>query len=139
MRKEIILAIILGLILGAVIVFGYYRTNSISPVPGESPQITISPTIAPANQGLLLLTAPQDGDIFSEPVATISGTTLSSARIVIVSENEQLFVKPSPNGYFNQEITLDSGLNTVLISAIDINGDRADKTINLVFTTELDL
>jgi hypothetical protein len=136
MRKEVILAIILGLILGAVIVAGYWRANSTKQKP--APDATVSPTPSvSSSQELLTLTAPQEGDIFNAPVATISGTTLPTARVVIAGPNDEVFVKPSANGYFSQEITLDGGANKIQVAAIDASGQRSDKIIHLVFTTEL--
>jgi hypothetical protein len=137
MRKEVILAIILGLLLGTVIVVGYYRTNlpkqspitsSVEPVPSTSPN---------SSAELLTLNEPQDGDIFVSPVATISGTTLPEARLVIISGDQQLFVKPSASGFFTQEISLNGGVNQITITAVIPSGQRADKSINLVFTSEL--
>jgi hypothetical protein len=141
MRKEIILAIVLGLILGAIIVFGYWRANQVNqpPVDSSDNQQDLPTQTNNSDQSLLTILAPHDGDIFDVTTVTISGTTLPSARVIIVSENEQLFVVPNEQGYFNDEISLDGGVNRIQISAIDTNGQRVDKVIQLVYTTELDL
>lgn len=138
MRKEVLGAIILGLILGAVIVAGYYRADQAKHSRLEPGTPTVTPEVSPNTQ-LLTITSPADGDIFNTPVATISGTTTPEARIVIVSENDQEIVKPSPNGYFNQEVELDGGTNRIQVSAINPTGDREDRILNLVYTTEINL
>ncbi len=137
MRKEVVLAIFLGLILGGIIVLGYYRSH---PVNRQAPASNIQPTPGLAteiNSDILVVSDPADGDIFALPVATVSGTTQNNARVFIITPNESLIVKPSNTGVFSQEIELDGGINQVQIVAIDDQGHRADRQLQLVYTTEL--
>lgn len=139
MRKEVILAIVLGLTLGTVIVAGYYRANRVVPGDNMTNGQNQSPTpTTSAGLELLAITDPEEGDIFTTPVATVSGSTSPNARVVIVSEAEPIFIKPSAQGFFNQEVPLVGGINHLAITAVSDDGKRADKELNLVYTTELD-
>lgn len=138
MRKEVILAIVLGLILGTVIVAGYYRANRAVRLQDNTDTTRVTPTPTTiAGSELLAITGPEEGDIFASPIATISGNTSPDARVLIVSEKDQIFLKPSAQGFFSQEVSLIGGANHISITAVSTTGSRADKELNLVFTTEL--
>ncbi|MBU1256325.1 hypothetical protein KKA49_01435, partial [Patescibacteria group bacterium] len=83
MRKEIILAIILGIILGGVIIFGINLANQ---------TITNSPTPSPAQvlpeQKLgvasLQITSPLNNSVSFQDSLTLTGKTLADAWIALI-------------------------------------------------------
>lgn len=135
MRKEVLIAVILGLILGSILVYGIYRASNVNiPVPESSNQVTPSPTGEVNN--LLTIANPQDGDIFSSQVATVSGQTDPQNALIIVTESEQLLPQISATGSFSQTISLIKGGNLIQVSAITSDGRRQDIFLNLVYLTQ---
>lgn len=139
MKKEIIIAVILGLIFGGIIVFGFYqsqrkisKTNPLNikrlePIASESGSM-------PLNR--LVINAPYDGEIFSSDVATISGTTNPSSYIVIVSSNDDSIIQADSLGFFSSEFELQAGQNDITVYNFDQSGQTDKKQFSVVFSTE---
>lgn len=142
MRKEVFLAILLGLILGGIITFGFYQANK-STQNSTTADTTPSPTpgseIA-TDTNLLTINSPKDGAIFSTDSATISGQTNSSDTIIVILTPTRSFVvKPDTNNQFSQNIELDAGGNLIQISAINSLGQRQDQYINLAYSSSFNV
>ncbi len=134
MRKEIILAIIIGLVFGLIITFGIYFANRSTSALNNQDQAIITPTPSPTIQdNLLSLTSLSDGDIFSDSVATISGSIKDGVTLVIISENNELFITPK-NKRFSEEIMLVPGANLIQITALSRDNQRQEVFLNLVYT-----
>lgn len=135
MRKEVIIAIILGLVLGSVLVYGIYTANKAATSvirPTQETATNQEETVAQTE--LLTITTPLDGDIFSTPVATISGQTDPQNALVIITENDQFTPETDQDGNFILEIKLIKGGNLIQITAITPTGQRRDEYLNLVYT-----
>ncbi len=132
-------AIILGLTLGLILAFGLYQANKTG---NRAPNKTTSsaqptPTATSSANTFLNVVLPQDGQIYNTATATVSGSTHPDNILVIISENDELFVKPQPDGTFRSEINLSSGLNNIQIQAISPQGDKQDVKLKVVFTTAI--
>ncbi len=139
MRKEVILAIIIGLLLGSVLVYGLHRANqAMSPQNQTDQQTTAQPTAQPTPTSLLTIYSPQDGQIFGNQTATISGQTQPNNALIIITEQNELTPQVDDSGNFTQTIELIPGGNLIHISAITSTGQKQDQYINLVFTTQLE-
>lgn len=136
MRKEVLIAVILGLILGSILVYGIYRASKVTPPQESQTQNQVSPSPKTEVQSILTLNMPQDGDIFEIETATISGQTNPENALIIVTENDQLLPKINPTGNFAQTIELIRGGNLIQVSAITPTGQRQDIFLNLVYTTQ---
>lgn len=137
MRQEVVLAVIIGLVLGIIITFGVYTANvsvknqaSVSPTPTQS-QITPAPS---TQNNLVTLTSPSDGDIINVPTATISGQVKAGVKLIILSEKEDLVVVPEENLSFNQIVKLEGGANLITITAI-LGDQKQEIFLNLVYST----
>ncbi|NMC35940.1 hypothetical protein GYA49_02745 [Candidatus Beckwithbacteria bacterium] len=141
MRKEILLAIGIGAILGLVVTYGIYTANKaiINKQAGLNPQTTTIPTPTPAAQEQIKLEVdePQSGIAVDTAKITITGTTTPEAIIAIVAEGEDYLAQADQAGYFSQEITLIKGANTVTVSASDGELVSPSQTIQIVYSTEL--
>lgn len=138
MRKEVVFAIILGLTLGLILAFGVYRANKATNTDvtaSNNTNPTPTPTLAASNSGTLNLVNPQDGQIFNSPIATVTGSTKAGNMITIISENDELFVKPNADGSFEAEVKLDNGVNNLRVSTFTPTGDRQDVNLKVVYTT----
>src|SRR5687767_11775761 len=112
MKKEVLLAIIIGLILGLIITFGIYQANRYTK-PTNTPEVNITPTPSPSTQSsLITLISPSDGDIFQDSVATISGSVKPGVFLTLLTEDDEIFVI-TKNNQFNEEIELNTGANLI--------------------------
>lgn len=141
MKKEVIIAIILGFGLGLVITFGIWKANQSlqnRPQPTPTPQALPTPetTPTPAEAGFKLkISEPEDNTLSDQEEITLAGETLPEAVIVIFSEEGEKIIEADDEGFFETEITLTAGANQILIKAFDQEGNQAEKELNLVFST----
>jgi len=143
MRKEIIFAIIIGLLLGVMVTFGIYTANRALKKKSQ-PETTITtttPTPSPtplAPEIALKLTEPEDNRLLTIPEATVSGKTSEEAIVAILAENSEYFAQADEEGLFSEEITLIKGANNIKIVATDMLGNQAEEELTLVYTTKLE-
>jgi len=144
MKKEVLLAIIIGFTLGLVITFGIWQANKAlkQAVPEQTlptsqvqeEEKTPSPTLPPS-QISLTITSPEDNSIINKEKIDISGKTSSKATVVITYEEGEKIIEADENGNFASEITLVGGANEITVSAYDQDGNETTKTLNLVYST----
>lgn len=144
MKKEAIIAIVLGFGLGIIITFGIWTANkalktqeSTTPTPSvaEETPTQISPTPTP-NQGLSLeISQPENNEIITEEKINLAGKTAPEATIVILFEEGEKIIEADKEGKFETEITLIGGANEITIKAFDQKGNEAQSIIDLVYST----
>ena len=138
MRKEVLIAIILGLILGSILVYGIYTANQASSTYTDNSTKETSQDQTEdshPDKQTLSISSPQDGDIFYSPQATISGQTDPQNALVIITENDHLIPNINEDGSFSQSITLIRGGNLIQVTSITPAGQRQDSYLNLVYTS----
>ncbi len=134
MRKEVLIAVFIGLVLGGVITFGIYTANlasNRSPSP-ETASVTPTPTVPDT---LFVLSSPEDGDIFTSPIATLSGSLKTATYLVISTDTQDYILKPAADNSFSLNLILATGANTIKFTAVSFDGKRQELTINLVYTS----
>lgn len=137
MRKEVLVAIIIGFGLGLVITFGIWTANKAlreapPAVPTEE-EAEVTPTPIPALE--LVIVSPENNTISEEEMIEVSGQTAPNAIIAIAyPEGEKLF-EADENGSFSTEISLIGGDNLIEISAFNDEGDQVTKTLTVVYST----
>ena len=136
MKKEVILAISLGLFFGLLITLGLYRANSQKSSP-ESTTSTPSPSVSPTGVPALTITEPIDGSVFATASAILRGMVDPAHHVLIMDESTEYFTDPDKNGLFIQEISLEPGTNQIEVFVFDDKIEVAHQQINLVFTTSL--
>jgi len=142
MRKEIIIAILLGLIVGLVVTYGVYTANQAiskkqKPATANDAVLESTPSNEKKVELTLSISSPQDGIVVSEPDIKVAGATLPNALVIILTDNEEFIVEADDNGVFQQEITLVKGANTIEITASDLVTTSLTETIQLVYSTEV--
>lgn len=138
MRKEVLIAIILGLILGSILVYGIYTANQASSTYTDSPTEETNQNQtenSQSNNQALTVSSPQDGDIFYTPQATISGQTDPQNALVIITEDDHLVPDINEDGSFSQSVTLIRGGNLIQVTSMTPSGQRQDSYLNLVYTS----
>ncbi|MEJ2347681.1 MAG: hypothetical protein P8Y17_00570 [Patescibacteria group bacterium] len=134
MRKEILFAILAGLVFGLIIAFGVWRAN-IALMPGGSDSTEETPTPTPVAFGITIAD-PQNLQVITESPVTISGITKPGAQVAISGEEEDYVVTADANGEFEVDVELSGGVNEIIIDAFDENGSGTEEKLVLVYSTE---
>jgi hypothetical protein len=122
MKKEVLIAIFVGLSMGLIITFGVYRVKSSltdKPVAEfidetQNDQAVATPTI-------LALHSPEDGLIQTETELTITGATIANSFIVIFINDEDYITTSDETGNFTLKVELDEGENFIRVHVLDEN------------------
>jgi hypothetical protein len=137
-KKEVTVAIFIGLILGGIVVGGILRArkalNNFTPVHVTQNSPVPSTTSAP-QQGLFLTIDTPDNQVVKEASFILTGKTLPGTYIVINGEAGDSIIVPNELGNFSQTITLVKGANTIRVTAYQEDGTKQESTINAVYTT----
>ena len=146
MFKELILAIIIGAILGLGITGGYMTMQHKSEPPKEKPIIT-EPTLIPTDTNspkaqnttpapeAITISSPEPNALVTSEKLSIAGIAPKNSNIIIVTPSNSFMGKSDDQGKFQIAITLDSGLNMVKITAIDQENTQKDTSINVTYST----
>ncbi len=143
MKKEVILAIVIGFALGLVITFGIWTANkSLKALPtskqaSPTPEIVVAtPTTSDTSTAISLsLTTPADESLVNSNKVTVSGKTLAGATIVIIDEDNQQIITADDQGNFSKEVNLIAGYNEIRITAYDKNGNKAEQSVVVTYTS----
>lgn len=138
MRKEVLIAIIIGFGLGLVITFGIWTANKAlkEKVPEETPTEEVeevTPTPTPRME--LIITSPENNIISEEEIIEVTGQTDAKAIIAIVYPDGEKLLEADEDGTFTTEISLTGGDNLIEISAFNDQGDEVKKVLTVVYST----
>lgn len=122
MKKEVLIAIFVGLSMGLIITFGVYRVkSSITEKPvadfiedNQEEQATATPTV-------LALHSPEDGIIQTETELTITGTTVANTFIVAFVNDEDYITSSDESGNFTIKVELEDGENIIRVHVVNEN------------------
>lgn len=138
MRKEVILAIIFGVILGGVILYGINLANkSISNSPSEADtdsQITPTPTVPVKSLSII---SPQNHSVTSDKVVTLMGRATPTSNLAIITESDDLIIETSPEGTFSAQINLIGGENSITVTELKSDNTTISDAITIIQTTNL--
>lgn len=134
MRKEVLVAIIIGGLLGLAVAFGIWRANK-----ALAPKTQVEPFPSPVAQeekSELIVTSPESGSVVSENKVLVQGSATPNATIVILYNEGEIIVQADEAGSFEQEVELSGGANEIKVAAYDEQGNQKEKTITVVYSTE---
>ena len=142
MKKEILIAIIIGFVLGLVITFGIWTANkSLKEGVTQNQQEEVAknetnttPTQTEEKLPLTII-SPENNALLNQEKLEIVGKTSPEAVVAISYEEGEKIIEADEKGDFKGEITLIGGGNEVIISVFDSQGNEVSKTLNLVFST----
>ncbi len=136
MKKELFFAISAGLILGLIIAFGIWRVNK-TITPSENNQTQTSEATSTPNIGFSITIANvEDSEVVTENPFKVTGITKPGTKIAISAEEKDYILNPEKDGSFEKEISLNAGLNEIIIKAFDLNGDSAEVKLKLIYSSE---
>lgn len=134
MRKEVLFAVIFGVILGGIILFGInLANNSVNNSPAATnptPTVqNVSPTPTPQVSNKFDILIPQDHSVITEDTTTIRGTAKPNSSIAIMTESNDLLIEASQEGTFSAQINLVPGVNKIKV--VQADKDHNTQTISL--------
>lgn len=122
MKKEVLVAIFVGLSMGLIITFGVYRVkSSITEKPTSEFIQDNQETEATATPTVLALHSPDDGTIQLEKELTVTGTTIANSFVVVFVNDSDSVSTSDESGNFTIKVTLDDGVNIIRVHVIDEN------------------
>ncbi len=144
MKKEVILAIVIGLVMGLFITDGLYlsqRSREEAQTITTTQELELeAPTPNPEINGKLTIYNPEDEIIIAEQVAQVTGKTNPNAFVVIFVNNDPIILQADETGNFSKEVNLDTLANLIRIHAVDETGEHhtSQRTV-IVYSGELAL
>lgn len=132
MRKELVWAGIIGILFGVVIGFGVWRVRSKvtlknEPIPTSSPQSGLG-------QFKITIDKPENLGVVTESPVSVSGITKSSNWIIVSTDEEDYITKSLEDGTFSVDVDLKAGINHIMASSINLQGNIASQKILSVYS-----
>ncbi len=139
MKTERVVLSFIAVLIGLVVAGGaFYIYQSTKSIPSyKIPTITLQKTTPTPQPGILLtIDQPADESVVSDKTITISGKTVPDATIIVNTGTDDEVVNPSGQGNYSVTLTLDSGENKIVVTAIDSSGNETTKTITVTYSTD---
>jgi uncharacterized protein YxeA len=140
-RKEVTLAIIIGLVIALIIAGGIYRAKTA--IQNFDPQSLIPQRQSKdtniqdqkSEQKLFVELDTADNSVTDKATFTISGKTLPKTYIAITTEGNDYLIVPNDVGSFSQEVNLIKGANRLTITVYTQDGVKVEDSLSVVYTT----
>ena len=137
MRKEVIVIVFLGILLGVIVSYGFLRANNALKTNGTNTEKAIAQKQEgnSANELVLSVASPSENEVLTEEKTSVSGITKANSWITISSEGEDYILQSDNSGSFEQNINLIGGVNQIIVHAND-NGSANEKILTVVYSSE---
>ena len=139
MRKEVVVAIILGIGFGLVIGFGVWRANSALSNRGKDGVVDTADSgvgVTPTSTNTqIAIRGLSSGEVIVENPIRLAGNTIPDTRVVVSGEEEDYITISDENGEFAVSVELVGGINQLRIFAFD-GSSRLEKDIDIVYSSE---
>lgn len=140
MVKELIIAIILGAVIG----FG--ATSGIIALRNQNKEPLISPTptakadsLTPASEEqethTLTITNPDNETVTDSDEIDIEGQSTAKSHIVIHTQKDSFFINADESGSFSQGVELEGGANLIQISSISPDEQQISMDLIVTYST----
>lgn len=143
MRKEVLVAILIGFGIGLVVTFGIFTARRALKAGGEAGEQT-SPSYSPTPQvekkqaraeHKMTVISPNDGAVTAAEKISVAGTTTPGATVAISGGETDVVVVSDGKGQFSAEITLVGGDNEIRIIGFNPEGEKAEAALTVVYST----
>ena len=139
MRKEVIFAIIIGLALGGVILYGLQLANRSAKEAASAagtPGAVVAPaTLTPAVESRLTISEPLDHAVVNTAAIKISGKTSPASAIAIESEDDDVLLTVDSSGNFSTDFALTGGENLIKVTVLLPDQKTETSEISIIYTT----
>lgn len=139
MRKEVIIVILIGILIGAIVAFGIYTARTAiskqETQVEQTPETPTTPTQASQSAHTLTIIDPKNESVSDQEEITITGQTSPDAVIAIIGAENEYLLTADGQGNFSTKITLIGGANEIAISAFDEQGTKVEEILTVVYST----
>lgn len=137
MKKEVIIAIVIGLVLGLIVTYGIYRakTSLNSSQQAASTSNDASPSPSSSLHNSLTLLAPEDESVQATSDVKVTGTTDPDALVIIFMNDLPQVIRADKSGNFSIQTKLQQGSNVITVRTLDEEGNTAEAQRTVIFTT----
>lgn len=136
--KERIVIIFIAVTLGLILTtFGFFLYESTKPANNNTPTPSpISSSQPQTDELLLVVDEPNDELVTEKRTISVRGKTDPENTVIISTNQEDTVAKPTSNGSFSTTISIDTGINKVVIKAIAPDGKQRDMIRTVSFSPE---
>lgn len=140
MKRDIIIAVIIGFIAGSIIAItavnlpNIIKNNSVKFNTGG--KITPIPTPKLPEIINLEITSPKDQFLSPNKTVEIQGKSKPGSTIFLESDTDNKVKEAGSDGSFTDKLDLIEGINIIRISALDENGEYLTKELTVFYTSE---
>lgn len=141
MKKDITLAILIGLVFGVLAAFIVIFLPNLTKKTQSSKESTtiISPIPSRVENGNTIaidIKNPPPDSVYTDKSATIEGSVKNGTLVVLDTDSDTSILTASDSGNFKANVSLTEGSNKFTITAYDDKGDSMSKTLMLYYTPE---
>lgn len=137
MRKEVLVAILVGILLGGLVAFGIWRANILLGQKKEKmAEVLPTPFEQEISASQLVITQPEDGIVVATDKTTVRGTASAGSTVVILGQSREYIANIKDDGSFEQEVILEGGANEITVIAYDASGNESKQVLTVVYSTE---
>ncbi len=141
MKKELVIAIIFGLVMGLIVTYGVYtarealkqKNSKVANLDQKNNITQPEPVASPAFN--LSINEPENNLVVNKNNITIAGQTEPQSIVAVFGEEEEKIIVADDEGFFSAEIDLIGGINEIKILANNRNNQQMEKTLTIVFST----
>lgn len=141
MRKEILLAIFVGMSLGLMITFGVYQGRQQSTIKQNlssnqaitEVESTGSATLAESESFELLINSPEPNLLTNEAELMVAGRSTPNSFIVVFVNDQEFITTTDEAGDFSTKVELEEGGNLLLVTSVDEDGKQIEKKLSVIY------
>ena len=126
MRKEVLLAIFFGLILGFVITFGIYRTQQAllpdTPDDQQTAALRTPATATEPGEQELAIHSPENGLVTDQDHIVVTGSTVADLPIVVLANTTEYITNSDASGSFSVDVPLQVGSTVIATYVLKEDG-----------------
>lgn len=142
MRKEIVFAVLGGVLVGVIVAFGAWRANMAIGERKSSENQQSETTEASDDSNVsteleLVISKPINYQVLTESTFNLVGASKPSSLLAVFSERDIYIDQLSDLGNIDEQIDLLGGINEIIIKAFDQDGE-IEKRLVLAYSSQFD-
>ena len=138
MRKEILLAVFVGITLGLMITFGIYQNseNSKTGQNSDTDQLINNPTSTESaiiQDPQLVINSPEEELLTDDEELIVSGSGNPDSFVIILVNDVETISNTDESGNFSVKVELNPGGHLIEINSIDEDGQQVSKQRTVIY------
>jgi len=136
MKKEVLLAIVVGGLFGVLVAFGVWRANTALTTSTEEPVGHNQETSEQVDQTReFALVSPTNNQVLTEAGTSIEGIATAGSYVLAVSDENSALGVSQQDGTFMLEFELKSGTNDITVYSFEPDGTQASEELFVIFSS----